>query len=69
MANIEISIRDDGDSSIELDCDIAGYFMRISGNGIEMSIELDDRHLQEIVDKLGDWGWKTAATEEESANG
>jgi len=64
MAEITVSVRDDDDSSVVFDCDIAGYFMTVTGGGSEVVIELDDKHLQQIIDKLAEWGWESGATEQ-----
>lgn len=58
VMNIEADLRDDPGSEIGFSDEIDGPILQITSNGIELTVKLDEEHLQMIVDRLSDWGWK-----------
>lgn len=58
MAVVEMTLRADEHAEIDFSDELEGPVIRFAGNGSEIFVELDREHLQVIVDRLAEWGWR-----------
>lgn len=64
MAVVEMTLRDDEHAEIDFSDELAGPVIRFAGNGSEVFVELEHEHLQAIVDRLAEWGWRATSEAE-----
>ena len=55
--NTEIDLSADEHSEVRFSSELDGNVLQLAGNSCEIAIRLDDRHLQDIVNQLAEWGW------------
>jgi hypothetical protein len=61
---LEADMRGDEDSSIFFFDGMDGPVLQLAGNGVDIAIRLDGDQLQEIVEKLADWGYTTSGKQD-----